>query len=65
MHILLPNYTNFKNIRLFENLVIVIMSSRENMSLIARTPYTIQAALFGGLKLNRKANCVACSLIST
>ena len=38
MHILLPNSTNFKTFRQFENLVFVIMSTRENICLIARTP---------------------------
>ena len=31
--------TNFKTLELFENLVFVIMSTRENIRLIARTPY--------------------------
>ena len=37
MHILLPNYTNFKNIRAIENLVFAIMLTRENIRLIARS----------------------------
>ena len=40
MHILLPNYNNFfkkKTLGQFENLVFVIMSTRENIRLIART----------------------------
>ena len=38
MHILLLNYTNFKKtLGHFENLVFVIMSTRENIRLIART----------------------------
>ena len=38
MHILLPKQSNFKNIRQFENLDFVIMSTRENIRLIARAP---------------------------
>ena len=38
MHILLLNYTNLKALGQFENLVFVIMSTRENICLIARTP---------------------------
>ena len=38
MHSLLLNYTNFeKTLGHFENLVFVIMSTRENIHLIART----------------------------
>ena len=37
-HILLPNYTISKTFWQFENLVFVIMSTRENIRLIARTP---------------------------
>ena len=38
LHILLPNYNNFKKktFRQFENLVFVIMSTRDNLRLIAR-----------------------------
>ena len=36
---LLPIYTNFKTSGQFENLVFVIMSTRENTRLIARTPF--------------------------
>ena len=32
------NYTNFKTLRQFENLVFVIMPTREHIRLIARTP---------------------------
>ena len=40
MHILLPNYTKLKKtLGQFENLVFVIMSTRENICLIARTPW--------------------------
>ena len=39
VHILLPKQSNFKNIRAFENLGFVIMSTRENIRLIARAPY--------------------------
>ena len=40
MHILRPNYTNFKKtLGQFENLVFVIMSTRENIRFIARTPF--------------------------
>ena len=35
MHILLPNHTNFKTLGQFENLVFVIMSTRENTHLMA------------------------------
>ena len=35
---MITSYTNFKNIKVFENLVFVIMSTRENLRLIARTP---------------------------
>ena len=37
MHILLLNYTNFKTLGQFENLVFVITSTRENIRLIARS----------------------------
>ena len=38
MHILLPNYNNFKKtLGQFENLVFVIMSTRDNIRVIART----------------------------
>ena len=39
LHIILPKQTNFKIIRLFENLAFVIMSSRENLRLIARASF--------------------------
>ena len=38
LNILLSNHTHFKKIRQFENLVFVIMSTRENKRLIARAP---------------------------
>ena len=38
MKILLPEQTNFKDIGQFENVGFVIMSTRENIRLIARTP---------------------------
>ena len=38
MHILLLKQPNFKNIRAIENLVFVIMSTMENIRLIARAP---------------------------
>ena len=37
MHILLPNYNYKKTLGQFENLVFVIMSTRENIRIIART----------------------------
>ena len=37
MHILLPNYTNLKTLGQFEKLVFVIMPTRENIRLIARS----------------------------
>ena len=37
MHILLPNCTNLKTLAHLENLMFVIMSTRENTRLIART----------------------------
>ena len=40
MHILLPNYTYLKKtLGQFENLVFVIMSTRENIRLIAKTSF--------------------------
>ena len=41
MHILLPKQANFKNIRTISNLGCVIMSTRENIRLIARAPYVL------------------------
>ena len=38
MHILQPKQSNFKILGQFENLGFVIMSTRENIHLIARTP---------------------------
>ena len=39
---LLPNYTNFKKtLGQFENLVFVIMSTRENIRLIARSSLSV------------------------
>ena len=45
LHILLPNHTNFKDkTRVqFENLVFVIMSTRENTRLIARASCRVKA----------------------
>ena len=40
MHILLPKQSNFKISGQFENLGFVIMSTRENIRLIARAPLT-------------------------
>ena len=53
MHILLPNYTNFKKKTLgkFENLVFVIMSTRENIRLIARTPLSSAASVIDALRV--------------
>ena len=39
MHILLPKQSNLKTLGQFENLGFVIMSTRENIHLIARAPY--------------------------
>ena len=36
IHIILTKETNFKSLGLFENLAFVIMSTRENIRLIAR-----------------------------
>ena len=49
MHILLLNYTNFKNIKQFENLVFVIMSTRENIRLtIAKTSFSFTLSKYTG-----------------
>ena len=39
MHILLSKQSNFKILGQFENLDFVIMPTRENIRLIARTPF--------------------------
>ena len=44
MHISLPNHTNLTNVktlRQFDNLVFVIMSTREIIRLIARSPFDL------------------------
>ena len=41
MYILLPNHTNFKTLGQFENLMFIIMSTRENIRLIARAYFLI------------------------
>ena len=40
MHILLPNYTHFKTLGQFVKMVFVIVSTRANIRLIARAPFT-------------------------
>ena len=40
MHILLPKQSNFKTLGQFENSGFLIMSTRENIRLIARAPCT-------------------------
>ena len=42
LHIILPKQTNFKSLGLFENLAFVIMSTRENIRLIARASLTLR-----------------------
>ena len=42
VHIILPKQTNFEIIRAFENLAFLIMSTRENIRLIARASFTAQ-----------------------
>ena len=39
IHIILRKQTNFKSLGIFENLAFVIMSTRENIRLIARASY--------------------------
>ena len=41
MHILLPKQSNFKTLGQFENLGFLIMSTRENTRLIARTSFVV------------------------
>ena len=42
MHILLPKESNFKKLGQFEILVFLIMSTRENIHLIARAPFQVK-----------------------
>ena len=44
MHILLLKQPLFKTLRQFENLVFVILSTRKNIRLIARTPFLPEEA---------------------